>query len=243
LSSVLVKRIKNLSTKVFSKYKNLIHNQSVEARLFAQALALFMTGLKVLESNNQHPFEYYRLLSTVLADLSIFDKDLSIEVFPKYEHCDLSTTFEHLHNSLEQVLAVSLTKQFLDLGFIKKTENVYLSDEIQDKHLVEYEFYLMVKIDSETLNWVDDFVFCNKLGASEKIETLVTSALPGISLCHVQIIPAGLPNKSGWQYFHLQKNNLYWQQLLEDKKLALFLAQQFEQALIELVLLKEEHEY
>lgn len=243
LSPILVDSIKNFYIKVFSKYKALLLNNSFEAKIFAQALARFMMGLKILEEGGRHPFEYYQLLSGVLADLSIFDKDLVIEILPKYEHYDLSATFEYLHNSLEKALAISLAKQFLDLNFIKKTENVFLSDEIQSQYLSGYEFYLIVKVSSDTLNWVNEFISYNKLGASQKIETLVASALPGIGLRHVQIVPAGLPNKSGWQYFHLQKNNIYWQQLIEDKKLALFLAQQFEQAVIELVMLKEDHEH
>ncbi len=238
-SPVLIEYIKHYLSLCYAKYQELKTSKEVITKLLLSHIGQAILYLQDVQAEaNVHPHDLYRNLTDLIGRLSVFDESFDIKSVPSYQHNDLTSTFVQLNAVVMQMLQISLASRQADIHFNRQSENVFVSDRIEADILREYDFFIGVKYTAESSSWIDDFIRYAKLGASDMIETIVASALPGIMLRNLQHLPNNFPNKPGFQYFHIQTQGDYWEQVLQEQKLSLFLAQQFETADVELLVLQ-----
>ncbi len=63
-----------------------------------------------------------------------------------------------------------------------------------------------------------------KLGPVENIRDLINNQLHGISIAALAVVPRQLPYQTGYHYFEINKQGMYWQRLLESGGLAIHLS-------------------
>jgi len=63
-----------------------------------------------------------------------------------------------------------------------------------------------------------------KLGPVENIRDLINNQLHGISISALAVVPRQLPYQTGYHYFEVNKQGMYWQRLLESGGLAIHLS-------------------
>ncbi len=90
------------------------------------------------------------------------------------------------------------------------------------------------------MQWVDHFLRQTKVSAYSVIDTLISSALPGVGLQHCSHPPRPLPIKIGYEYFYLQPQGDFWRQIKIEGHLAVFVAKEFSTAEFELITVEEE---
>ena len=73
------------------------------------------------------------------------------------------------------------------------------------------------------------------MGARESLESIVASALPGVTLTHSQRPPNKLPVKAGYEYFYLEPRGEFWEGIQAERALGVFLAQEFTSATLEFI--------
>jgi type VI secretion system protein ImpJ len=121
----------------------------------------------------------------------------------------------------------------------RETELLYAVDSIDIMLLENASFFLAVTMDSNDASWFREFPRKVKMGARSDIEMIIASAMPGVTLTHTQRPPNRLPIKSGYEYFRVEPKGEFWDKVVEDRSLALFLTREFAKSSFELITVEE----
>lgn len=192
-----------------------------------------------LEQSNIAPQQVYLMLIQLLGSLQAFTHSNKMEMIPSYQHEDLGATFYGLEAILKNLLEQVIPVRIQTLKLERESDTLYIVDSIDSQWFTIADFYLAVNFSSEELNWINHFIRQVKVAARSIIEAIITTALPGIKLIHSQRPPQKLPIKSGYEYFYLEPNGEFWQQIITERALALFLPKIFESAKVEIITLKK----
>lgn len=205
-------------------------------------LEALQTELPVLQhyqtETSVHPEQIYLTLIRIIGRLSTFQQD-GAEIKIDYDHDDLSRTFSKIEKMLGQLMNLVLPTRVINLQLQRESSTLYSADNIDSVFLSEQTFFIGVYMSAHDTSWIDRFAMHVKLGSREQLETIVSSALPGVQLTHMQRPPSKLPIKSGYEYFRLDPYGQYWERVKMDRSLGMFVSQEFEQAKIDLVTVKE----
>lgn len=238
-SMVLMNYLNDYLSLAISKYQELKNIKETSAKLLNFMLSQVIAQFQLFKKDgNIHPYALYAELNKLISSLSIYHDNIDILTLPNYQHDDLTNTFENLHQLVISVLQVNLKSRVANIHFVRQSENIYLTEMMELDIVNNYEFFVAVKIVTDAIAWIDEFTRYAKLGASNMIETIVASALPGLTMRYLQHMPSNFPNKPGFHYFHVQKQGEFWLQVQQHQQIALFLAQQFESANIEILVLR-----
>jgi type VI secretion system protein ImpJ len=191
-----------------------------------------------LEQSYIAPQQVYAMLVQLLASLQAFTRNNKIETLPSYQHEEQGATFYGLEAILQDLLEQVIPIQIQTLKLQRESDTLYVVDSIDSQWFTIADFYLAVNFSSEEMSWITHFIRQTKVAARSNIETIITSALPGIKLVHSQRPPQKLPIKSGCEYFYLEPIGEFWQQIMAERTLVLFLPKIFELAKVEIITLK-----
>lgn len=206
-------------------------------------LEALQTELPVLQhyqaENSVHPEAIYLSLMRILGRLRTFHESGDQPPSLAYQHQDLSNTFAKVEYALNNLMSVVLPTRVIHINLQRESSTLYCADNIDSVFLREQTFFIGVYLSAHDTSWIDRFSEYVKVGSREQLETIVASALPGVQLTHMQRPPSKLPIKSGYEYFRLDPYGQYWERVKADRSLSLFISQEFEQAKIDLVTVKE----
>lgn len=118
-------------------------------------------------------------------------------------------------------------------------DTLYQVDSIDHDSLKHLHFFIAVYLPAQSSQWIEQFAKQVKIGAIAAINSIIASALPGAQVRHLQRPPAELTIKAGYEYFLIEVNNEFWQQIVADGNLAIFIPNAFKSAAIELISLEE----
>ncbi len=184
---------------------------------------------------NVHPKEIYGSGMELWSVLSSLMKNAGEKNDLIYLHDDLTSSF----NLLEQQLSIALETinfgQMAKLQLQRQNENLYVIKGIELEILHKQQFFIAAYHASESVDWITQFIRQIKIAAVSQIDTLMTSALSGVRLVHVQRPPQQIDAKAGHEYFYLDINNESWQQIIFERSLAVFLPDDLINAEIEIV--------
>ncbi len=185
-----------------------------------------------------HPESLYRLLCQVVGALNPFGIDDQAEE-PAYRHAELGTVFPPLVRVLERLTRIEPATPHQVLKLVRESEGLLCASPVASELLKRASFFLQVDFDPQDPNWITDFARQVKAGSRESIEMIVASALPGARLVHTQRPPHRLAVKSGCEYFRLEPKGDFWNRIVEEESLAIFLPQAFMGAEVDLVTVQE----
>jgi type VI secretion system protein ImpJ len=205
-------------------------------------LEALQTDLPVLkhyqQENSVHPEALYLTLARIIGRLQAFEDASEVEIIA-YQHHNLTRTFSDLENRLAKLMDIVLPTRVVNLNLQRESSTLYSVDHIDSVFLTEQTFFIGVYLSAHDASWIDRFAEHIKVGSREQLEAIVASALPGVQVTHMQRPPSKLPIKSGYEYFRLDPYGQYWDRIKTDRTLAMFVSQEFEQANIDLITVKE----
>ena len=140
---------------------------------------------------------------------------------------------------MRQYVEDAMPVQSAEIQLHRESDTNYVVDNIDRILFDKNQFYLAVSQESDNLDWIDQFTRQIKIASQQSIDDVLTSALSGVKVTHLQRPPIKLPMKSGYEYFYLEPFGEFWQRVIKDRSLAIFLSQKFYQAKIELILIEE----
>lgn len=183
--------------------------------LLLQAINRYEPVLEHLGATTKlHPEEFYRLGLQLAGELATFYKPSKRPVgFPVYDHDDLQATFEPLIDELRQLLGMVLEQNAVQIPLSKPKYGVYAAKRPEQSLLDQAVFVLAVKASVSPDMLRAHFPPQVKIGPVEDIQTLVRSALPGISIHSLPVAPRQLPFHAGFSYFELNKQNELWKKM------------------------------
>ncbi|MGR9106232.1 MAG: type VI secretion system baseplate subunit TssK [Gammaproteobacteria bacterium] len=158
-----------------------------------------------------HPESFYRVAVGLAGELATFTRtDKRPARFPPYKHDDLKKTFAPVMEELRESLSKVLDKTAIQIPLSKPKYGIY-GARLPDIHLLDSAVFVLAvnaNVSAELLR--SQFPAQIKIGPVEKIQQLVRSALPGITVVSLPVAPRQIPYHAGFSYFELSKQGELW---------------------------------
>ncbi len=229
---VLNERRKQLSAQIAT-----FGHTDVSNFLILQTLSGAIPLLRHFRENPQlHPEQLYQLLSRVIGSLCPFSFEIDVHTIPKYHHHDLTKTFDNIERQLRALVDVAMPEKLATLKLVKEADLLWSIDNIDSSHVAKNDFYLAVLSPHDDPMWVKHFEKVAKVSARGDIEMIVASAMPGVTVVHVQRPPSNLPIKSGYEYFRIEPKGEFWERIGAERTMAIYLPKDFMKVKMEIVL-------
>jgi type VI secretion system protein ImpJ len=234
-AKVLRDRIRQFGAKVADYGPN-----ELSSFLLLQVLNPAATQLRHFAGNAEvHPESLYRTLIDIVSVLQCYKSGFEPNEIPPYDHSNLSKVFGGLDRLLRTLIDAVMPSMTMGLKLHRENELRYSVDSIDILLFEKSSFYLAVTMDNDEASWFQEFPSKVKIGARSDIEMIIASAMPGVVLTHTQRPPNRLPIKSGYEYYRLEPKGEFWDRVVEDRSLALFLTKTFAHANVELVTVED----
>ncbi len=182
----------------------------------------FSAMQSVVATRGMHPIDMYRELARLLGHLSIFDDSRRPIDVPTYDHENIGPIYALVIREIRRLLGmmgrVNFVKRYFQLDvrwFQVRLEKDWLLDttkayvgvpETTEMTDAECDELMTTKLD-----W--------KLGSGDKVEEFLQRGIPGLRMKPLGRIPPALP--AGVVYFEIERNPLYWQDVLRTLTLGL----------------------
>ena len=115
-------------------------------------------------------------------------------------------------------------KQLISIYLQRQSESLYYSENLQKVLQDDYEIYLYCSLaasDPKIILFSQQI----KIVAVSQIDEVIHAALPGLPLDVVNVRPPELSQQGC--YFRCQEQHELWQQIINERQLAIFVTQEF----------------
>lgn len=187
----------------------------------------------------QHPYLLFLTLLRLHTVLAHYMDATQLNLTLAYNHESPADGFHRLHNSIRTLLNVQKQRPEAGITLTLGHNGGYYTSEINNTALERCHFYLGVNHPDDNPDWITRFPAMCKVGATSQIDTMLSSALPGVSISHCQRVPHKVRIKSGYEYFRLDTQSPLWTNIKQDRALSIFCLGDFAETQIELLVIEE----
>lgn len=188
-----------------------------------------------IQQGTVHPEAVYRHLLRFAGSLMAFGQENRLGDLPRYQHGDLRSSFKPLLALIDNLLSATVPTGYRLFNLARMSPVQYAAN-LRDADFHQLgQFFLGVSAQASEVEVITAVQRKAKMAASARIETLVSHALPGISLVPETAPPQGIPAKAGFKYFRLHQNGDLWDQIVQSRTLALHMPPDLPQLKLELV--------
>lgn len=221
--------------------KNVESNRSEYFHLLLlQILTNAVVILCYQQSANVHPEKMYISLISLIGSLSIFDNEYDINALPSYDHIHLYEVFCKLEEDIKILLTKAMPSPVVIIILNKIHDTLYMAENIDNRFFTKHHFYLAIKRESNDKNWIEHIQSQIKLSAYTSIKLIASLAVNGVIMRYTQRLPHKLSIKPGFEYFYIEQSGEAWQEIKQERSLALFLPYALSNAAIELITMIEQ---
>jgi len=171
--------------------------------------------------------EAYLLLARLAGQLSTFDPDSDPATLPKFAYTDLRSTFEGLFGRLASLLGGMAAAQYLSVPLEQRPGGLHLA-RFPDDRVLHGQLFLAVKSDLPEQKVIDSLPRLCKIASTAEIQGLVQAAAPGLVLQPALRPPPQIPVRPGTSYFTLATGDRFWQGILANRNMAIYLPPPFD---------------
>lgn len=166
------------------------------------------------DGRHLHPEAFYCRAIEIAGELATFaSRTKRATQFPPYRHDDLEQTFRPVIADLRQLLSAILEQSAVPIPLQQRPYGIRVA-LIQDRNLIAFaSFVLAARADMPLERLERTFPQHVKIGPVEQIAQLVNSALPGITVRTLSVVPRQLPYKASTCYFELDRTGPFWKLL------------------------------
>ncbi|MDR0331007.1 MAG: type VI secretion system baseplate subunit TssK [Chitinispirillales bacterium] len=188
-----------------------------------------------------HPFEIYAHLTTLYGSLLTFSPEISLDMIPQYDHDDLGTVFASLEECIRDALAAEFWTATAQMA-LERVNTVMWACRFPDEHFVKgVNLFIGVASETQQKALVVHVLQRMKVCSRDKLDQLVSTSSPGLTLIHAQKIPEGLAAKPGYAYFAVDKQSLLWRDVEASGTLGIYFpGDEYGDAKVELLALRHE---
>lgn len=192
-----------------------------------------------LESRLIHPYELFLLMMRFAGALSTFSSQVSLRDFPSYNHHQLTVTFINLIKVIRMVLEADISAGCVSVPIEQINQATFICNVPEERLLSAAKFYFGVSARTSEKELVIGVLQRVKMCSRDRIDLLISSAMPGLTLMHVTRPPEGLSTKPGFIYFSLDQKGQFWETIKASGTLAFYFPNNFKDLQLEMMALKE----
>jgi type VI secretion system protein ImpJ len=188
-----------------------------------------------------HPFEIFCLLTQMAGALCTLSFEVSIKNFPRYEHGNLAATFAQLIKVIRTVLEANIAAGCIPVPIEQINPVTYLCRVPDEKLFSVAKFYIGVSAKMQEKELIIGALQRIKLCSRNRLDLIISSAMPGLQLIHTIHPPDTLSTKPGFVYFKLDQQGDFWQAIKASGTMAFYFPNNnnFPELQIEMFALKE----
>jgi type VI secretion system protein ImpJ len=181
------------------------------------------------EAADEPPRVAYLSLAALAGQLSTFAADSDPATLPKFSHVDLRATFEPLFARLAELLGALAVAQWVPVPLEQRAGGLHLG-RLQDERILQAGLFLMVKSELPEQQVADAVPRLCKISSTAEIQGLVQAAAPGLQITWLPRPPPQLPARTGTTYFAIAKTERFWQSMVANRNVAIYLPPPFDPA-------------
>ncbi len=192
-----------------------------------------------LRGANAHPETVYRSLVRLAGALTTMS-DQDVRDLAPFDHDRPEAAFADLGARIPKLMETVLPRHYTRIALEKNEENVY-TGRLDDDRLLSPKvgLYLGVYASMPTGEIQTSLPQKIKIATPDRIDFLISNALVGVSVRHVQTAPASLPVQAGYVYFQVEKSGDVWDLVAGAHALALYAPPEFPNFQPELIALND----
>lgn len=179
--------------------------------LLLQACNRWLPALRHWASSGMpHPERFYETLVQMAGEYATFSGSRRAGTYPVYRHDDLAPCFAPVMADLRRSLSLVIGAGVTEIRLESLNYGAYRGPLNDRTVLRNSAFYLVVRasVAGEALRRL--FPAQVKIGPIEQLRELVNSAVSGIAVRPLPVVPRQLPFLADANYFQLEPNSPYW---------------------------------
>lgn len=179
--------------------------------------------LQLLHDPCQHPASLYSILASLRGALCTFADGASAGDIPRYTHQEGGAACLDLMASIAVMVGGDFDAPCVRTALRSVSPAVYAGEFGDAAPLKASRVYLVVSAECASRDLALAVLQRAKLCAHPALESLVSSAMPGLQIRHVQRAPEDLPLSDGEACFAVVRSGPLWEGVLSSRSLALYL--------------------
>ena len=193
-----------------------------------------------IDSADASPREVYLTLIQLAGQLGTFADDAIPSALPKFNFTDLRVTFEPLFARLTGLIRTAVRERFLTVPLVLREDGV-LTASFNDERFLTSSMVLGVRCELPDQTVGEQLPRLAKLATESQIHAIVRSAMPGVPLRLTHRPPSEIPVKGGVVYFVVGTEDRYWQDVIAERSLAIYLAPPYDPSRADITLMAVPH--
>jgi type VI secretion system protein ImpJ len=185
-----------------------------------------------------HPERLYTELAELCGSLMTYSIDRHPKDLVRYDHLDLFGTFSRLLAEIRDLLETVIPTKCVAIPLENVRESLYVGRVVDDRLLKEAAFFLGVRAQVPEGKLIERVPRIIKIASRDVIDSVVGSALPGVSLAHAAPPPAPIPTRVGFHYFGLDGVGPYWETIRGSKTISVYVPDEFPDVKLEMYAVK-----
>lgn len=186
-----------------------------------------------------HPYEVFCLLTQLAGALCTFSSEITLKNLPRYDHANLSATFGVLVKLIRTMLEADIEAGCVVVPIEQVNQSTFQCKVPDEKLLSVAKFFLGVSAKAGEKELVIGVLQRIKMCSRNRLDLLISSAMPGLPLKHALHPPQGLSTKPGFVYFSLDQQGDFWQQIKAAGNIAFYFPNNYPELKMEMLALKE----
>jgi type VI secretion system protein ImpJ len=180
------------------------------------------------KSNDSSPFTLYTALASFAGQLTTFSAQIVPEELPTYSHDDMRETFVELFEKLRQLLDLAMQENFIEVPLEARRDGMWIG-MLKDPRLADCPTYVVAVEANAPQQEVSNRVpQLSKIASWKQVPRIVHSAIPGAPLTSTHRPPPQIPIRPQSVYFLVDTKHEYWEQILREKTVAIYLPPPFD---------------
>ncbi|MBB4070216.1 type VI secretion system protein ImpJ [Salinibacter ruber] len=199
----------------------------------------YIPQFKQYRSHGQHhPRELFRALASLAGELSTYVEDAQVHPrdLPTYQHEAPGEGFQQLETTLRRMIgAATPSSDYERIALEQDQENLYVASLSRDL-LADAGLFLVARSDQHSdeklTNALPNML---RVASPDTIDSVLQSYTQALSVETTGRLPTGIPADDQATYFQLDKRGPFWESVLEEEGIAIFLPSDFSDVEIELM--------
>jgi type VI secretion system protein ImpJ len=186
-----------------------------------------------------HPFEIYIRLTELYGSLLSFMPEIYLDMIPPYNHDNPGAMFAALEERIREALAAEFWTATAQISLERVNQVIWACRFPDERFVKNVNLFIGVASETQQKSLVIDVLQRMRVCSRDKLDVLISSSTPGLTLIRAPKIPEGLAAKSGFVYFAVDKQSPLWQDVEATGTLGIYFpGEDYNDVKVELLALK-----
>lgn len=189
-------------------------------------------------SGQSHPRELFQTLTALAGQLSTYIESAPVHPrdLPTYDHTAPSEPFNRIETILRQMLGEATpSSNYQRIGLERKRESLLVAS-VQQSLLQEAQLFLATRSEQHTEEQLTNALpNMLRVASPDTIDAVLQSYTRALNVKATRRLPTGMPVDTQATYFKLEKRGPFWDSILEEEGIAVFLPSDFRGLDVELM--------